>query len=121
MLWVDALQLLLHKSLVVSRGYYPYMINIYDAIKAVEGLLYHCSTLTRDVDKLLWFLWGGHWPESATYATCHYDEMFCHDLFNNSFLQELGEVHLADLGGGIFGSNFGHVVLDHEFYKLLKG
>ena len=41
-------------------------------------------------------------------------------LFYYSLFEVLGEVG-TDFHGGVFGGDFGHVGLDHEFDKLLEG
>lgn len=42
-------------------------------------------------------------------------------LFHNTFLQILGQVHLADRRCSLVGSDLLHVVLHHPFNQLLEG
>ena len=72
MLWIDTRELCCHKVFIVGGCYNPYMVNIYDSIKAVELLLNHGATTTRNVDKLLGVLWRTHRPKTGSYSTGHY-------------------------------------------------
>ena len=42
-------------------------------------------------------------------------------LLDDTLFEELGKVHLADSFSGIVGCYLGHVMLYHEFDKLLEG
>ena len=48
-------------------------------------------------------------------------EEFFTALFHYPLLQILRQVHLPDIRCGVVGSDFGHVVLDHQLYELLEG
>ena len=45
----------------------------------------------------------------------------CYALFDDTFFKIFCEVDSANLMSGVVGCHLGHVVIDHDFNKLLKG
>ena len=72
---IDFWQLLGHHALVFLVGYNPYVRRRAYCCEPIERELQQRTPRAKHVDKLLWLLFGAHWPEPTANSTCHDDEM----------------------------------------------
>lgn len=64
--------LLLDNADVFLVGNHPHIFHGTDGLEAVDGELDEGTSHAHHVDELLGIVGGGHGPEAAAYAACHY-------------------------------------------------
>jgi hypothetical protein len=82
-------QLLGYDSRIVLVGYYPHILCVYNACKALYGELQQRLSNAHHINKLFGLLSRTHWPEAATYTACHDNQVIvdsCHNVSSKAFI-----------------------------------